>query len=69
MEEAEGLLHFFQKVRAKKGSQLHGQFEMMTAKSSIVLQCLRDREIDWDAVSDYMTDATDLADDLLDDPC
>lgn len=67
-EEGNGLLDFSRKFRAKKGSGLQGkdgQFEMMTTKLSIVLECLREKEPDWAEVLGYMTDATDLADELL----
>lgn len=66
----DGLLDFWRKFRARKGSGLDskdGQFEIMTTKLSIALQCLRGEIVGWAEV-DNMTDVTDLADDLLADP-
>lgn len=71
-EEGDGLLDFARKFRAKKGSGLQGkdgQFEVMVTELSIVLGYLRrGKDADWAEVLGYMTDTTDLADELLADP-
>lgn len=64
-----GLLDFFRKFRAKKGTGLDGkdgQFEMMVTKLNIALACLRrGKNANWADVLGYMNDATDIADELL----
>lgn len=71
-ENGGGLLEFFRAFRARKGMGLDGkdgQFELMVTKLNIALRYLRSaKDTDWAEVLGYMTDATDIADELLEDP-